>query len=107
MFLKEDIGRFLYSSGTTGKPKCSIMTNEDLLSAPDIMGRYIYSVREGDVLGGNAFFTYAMGALYFVLLPWKFGASVSLIDRFTPEDMFKLIQDHGITFSKGPLLSFG
>lgn len=94
---REDIGRLIYSSGTTGKPKGIIGTNGDLLSVTDTHGRYVLGIREDDVLGGHPYFTFAFGSVNFTLYPWRFGASVSVIDRFRPEDQFELIQKHRIT----------
>jgi 2-aminobenzoate-CoA ligase len=94
---REDIGRLIYSSGTTGKPKGIIATNGDLLSATDTHGRYVLGIREDDVLGGHPYFTFAFGSVNFTLYPWRFGASVSVIDRFRPGDQFELIQKHRIT----------
>jgi len=94
---REDIGRIIYSSGTTGKPKGIIGTNGDLLSVADTHGRYILGIREDDVLGGHPYFTFAFGSVNFTLYPWRFGASVSVIDRFRAEDQFDVIQKHKIT----------
>jgi len=94
---REDIGRIIYSSGTTGKPKGIIGTNGDLLSVTDTHGRYILGIREDDILGGHPYFTFAFGSVNFTLYPWRFGASVSVIDRFRAEDMFEMIQKHRIT----------
>jgi len=103
---REDIGRIIYSSGTTGKPKGIIGTNGDLLSATDTHGRYILGICEDDVLGGHPYFTFAFGSVNFTLHPWRFGASVSIIDRFRPEDMFELIQKHKITLLFGVPTAF-
>jgi len=94
---REDIGRIIYSSGTTGKAKGIIATNGDLLSAADTHGRHILGVRENDVLGGHPYFTFAFGSVNYTLYPWRFGASVSVIDRFRAEDQFELIEKHKIT----------
>jgi 2-aminobenzoate-CoA ligase len=94
---REDIGRIIYSSGTTGKPKGIIGTNSDLLSAADTHGCHTLGIREDDVLGGHPYFTFAFGSVNFTLHPWRFGASVSVIDRFRAEDQFQLIQKHKIT----------
>jgi 2-aminobenzoate-CoA ligase len=103
---REDIGRIIYSSGTTGKAKGIIGTNGDLLSATDTHGRYNLGIREDDILGGHPYFTFAFGSVNFTLYPWRFGASVSIIDRFRPEDMFELIQKHKITLLFGVPTAF-
>jgi 2-aminobenzoate-CoA ligase len=94
---RDDIGRIIYSSGTTGKPKGIIGSNGDLLSATDTHGRYTLGIREEDILGGHPYFTFAFGSVNYTLHPWRFGASVSVMERFKAEDMFELIQKHKIT----------
>ncbi len=103
---REDIGRIIYSSGTTGKPKGIIGTNGDLLSATDTHGRYTLGIRENDILGGHPYFTFAFGSVNFTLHPWRFGASVSVMDRFRPEDQFELVEKHGVTLLFGVPTAF-
>lgn len=94
---RDDIGRLIYSSGTTGRPKGIITTLAGLLSGTDTHGRHILNLKEDDVLGGHPYFTFAFGSVNFTLYPWRFGAAVSIISRFKPEEQFRLIQEHGIT----------
>ena len=94
---REDIGRIIYSSGTTGKPKAILTTLEGILSISDTQGRHILKVRPDDVLGGHPYFSFAFGAANFLYLPWRFGAAVSIISQFSPERQFQLVEEHGIT----------
>jgi 2-aminobenzoate-CoA ligase len=94
---KEDIGRLIYSSGTTGKPKGIICTLSDILACSDTHGKYVLGLRESDVIGGHPFFTFAFGSVNFTFHPWRVGATLSIIERFTPEKMFELIEKHRIT----------
>lgn len=94
---KNDIARLIYTSGTTGLPKGVISTHADLLSACDTHGRYILKINERDIIGGHPSVTFSYGAINFCLYPWRFGASLSLLDRFTPEKMFETIEKHKIT----------
>jgi 2-aminobenzoate-CoA ligase len=92
-----DIGRLIYSSGTTGKPKGIITTVGGILSAMDTHGKHVLKITEDDVLGGHPFFTFAFGSVNFTFHPWRFGASISVISRFDPEEQLRLVQTHRIT----------
>ena len=94
---REDVGRIIYSSGTTGKPKGIVTSVEGILSLPDTIGSHILNVTEDDVLGGHPYYSFAFGAANFLYLPWRFGAAVSVISHFSPERQFELIDQHGIT----------
>ena len=94
---REDFARIMYSSGTTGKPKGILTKVEGILPVPDMTGRHVLKVRPDDVLGGHPYYSFAFGAAAFLFMPWRFGAAVSVISRFSPERMFQLIEEHGIT----------
>lgn len=94
---REDYGRLIYSSGTTGKPKGILTTLGGILSGVDTHGRHILKIQESDILGGHPYFTFAFGSVNYTAHPWRFGASVSIISRFSSEEQFKLIHEHRIT----------
>jgi 2-aminobenzoate-CoA ligase len=94
---RDDYGRLIYSSGTTGMPKGILMTLGGLLSVADTHGRHVLGIREDDVLGGHPYFTFAFGSVNFTIYPWRFGASVSIIGAFKPEEQFRLVEKHRIS----------
>jgi 2-aminobenzoate-CoA ligase len=93
---KEDWGRIIYSSGTTGRPKGILNTNGDLAAAITTANRYLLQLTSKDVLGGHPGFTFAFG-FYSILFFGLSGCALSIIDRFDPEFMFQTIERHGIT----------
>ena len=97
MCSRDDYARIIYSSGTTGKPKGILTTLEGVLAGTDTHGRHVLKIREDDILGGHPYFTFAFGSVNFTMYPWRFGASISIISRFKPEEQFRLIQEHKIT----------
>ena len=93
---KEDWGRIIYSSGTTGRPKGILNTNGDLAAAIITANRFLLQLTPEDVLGGHPGFTFAFG-FYSILFFGLSGCALSIIDRFDPETMFQTIERHRIT----------
>lgn len=92
-----EVSVLLYTSGTTGLPKGTAHFMEEALVVADGFGKYCWRVRPDDVIGGPAPMAFAAGYSTVAVIPYRFGASASLIARFTPEDMFETIQKHGLT----------
>ena len=96
-FDRDHFGRLIYTSGTTGPPKGCLRTYREILSGADTHGKYILELSEKDTIGGHPFFTFAFGSVNFTQYPWRFGASLSIIERFDPEKMFETVEKHKIT----------
>lgn len=92
----QDPALFLYTSGTTGRPKGVILTHDNLLSN-------VRSCREAGKFGKEDtflcllpfFHTYAITGTF--LLPLLSGAKIVLVDRFQPLKVLALIAEHKIT----------
>jgi 2-aminobenzoate-CoA ligase len=87
----------LFTSGTTGLPKGTVHLMEEALLVPDGFGKYGWRVTESDVIGGPAPLSLAAGYSTQAVIPFRFGATVSLLARFTPEGMFETVQRHRVT----------
>jgi 2-aminobenzoate-CoA ligase len=92
-----DVSVLLFTSGTTGLPKGTAHFMEEALIIPDGFGKYCWNVTENDIIGGSAPIAMAAGYSTVAVIPYRFGAAVSLIARFTPDAMFETIRNHKVT----------
>jgi 2-aminobenzoate-CoA ligase len=101
MLKGDDVGIILYTSGTTGMPKGCIHFVRPVIIEAQIVNKYVYKLAPGDTLGGAAPVSFAAGFGTFTLLPFEGGAAISLIPKFTPQEMMELISKHKITVLTG------
>lgn len=92
-----DVSVLLFTSGTTGLPKGTAHFMEESLIVADGFGKACWEVTEKDVIGGPAPIAMAAGYSTVAVIPFRYGAAVSLIPKFDPVTMFKNIQNHRIT----------
>ncbi|MEM2924426.1 MAG: acyl-CoA synthetase [Methanocellales archaeon] len=98
---KRDIGLLLYTSGTTGDPKGCAHFQEGALILCDMVGKQVWKLTPSDVVGGSAPVSFAAGYGTFALIPYRFGAAVSLLLKFVPEELLADVEKHGITVFTG------
>jgi benzoate-CoA ligase len=104
---KDDVAFWLYSSGTTGRPKGAIHLHHDMIASADAYARDTIGLKESDVTFSVAklFFAYGLGnGLYF---PMRVGATTVLLpDRPTPEVVFQAIDKYRPTVFFGVPTSY-
>ncbi len=89
---RDDPAVWLFSGGTTGRPKAVVQTHRSFASAAEMYGRGVLDLREDDVTIAvpKLFFGYATGAN--VLFPFLVGASTVLFpERSTATTVFEKI----------------
>ena len=89
----DDVGFWLYSSGSTGSPKGAIHSQYDMVVASQSYGQNVLNLTEDDICfsGARLFFAYGLGnGMY---LPMSVGgAAVLNPHRPTPETIFKYLE---------------
>ncbi len=92
---RDDPAVWLFSGGTTGRPKAVVQTNGGFANAAEMYGRQVIDYRPDDITipVPKLFFGYATGAA--VLFPFLVGASTVLFpERSTPATLFEHIARH-------------
>jgi 4-hydroxybenzoate-CoA ligase len=90
---KDDVGFWLYSSGSTGSPKGAIHSQYDMVTVSESFGQGVLKLTENDILFSAArlFFAYGLGNSGY--LPFSVGGSVILnSDPPKPEGVFNTIK---------------
>lgn len=92
---RDDPAVWLFSGGTTGRPKAVVQTHASFANAADCYARRAMGYRDDDIAIGvpKLFFGYALGAV--LLFPFACGgAAVLFADRPTPAALCDRIEAH-------------
>src|SRR6266567_1983695 len=91
-----DPALYLYTSGTTGRPKGVVLTHDNLLANVESCQRAgDFDHRDGFLCLLPFFHTYAITGTF--LLPLLTGSKMVLVDRFHPVKVLGFIQQHRIS----------
>lgn len=90
----------LYTSGSTGRPKGAFFSHRALAFTSRSWGA-IMALRAEDVVLAVLPASHSLGLKASVLAPLVSGATVALVERFTPEEVFKAIERHRVTVFPG------
>ncbi len=96
---RNDLSLIGYTSGSTGDAKGTVHFQDDVLAIADGYARNILKPTPDDIFTGHPplAFTFGLGGL--LIFPFRFGASVALLDQFTPENMLKTIVNYKTTIA--------
>ncbi len=105
---KDDVGFWLYSSGSTGSPKGAVHSQYDMVVASQAYGQNVLKLTEDDICFSAArlFFAYGLGNGMYI--PMSAGASTVLNPhRPTPEIIFKYLEQYRPTVFFGVPTLYG
>ena len=90
----------MYTSGTTGRPKCVLHTHYTYGHRVSAMAA-AYGMSPADVSFMPSPVTHITGAIWAFDMPWIAGNSCVLVDVWSPEEGIALIEQHHCTVSGG------
>ena len=97
-----DLALLQYTSGTTGRPKGAMLTHGNIVSCLDMMAA-VRQVRvdEDDVVLMVLPLFHCYGLIIGLFGCLAYGATTVLVNRFDPEEIFRLFERHRVTVFYG------
>jgi 2-aminobenzoate-CoA ligase len=88
---RDDVALIAFTSGTTGEPKGTMHFHRDVLIMSDAFPQHVLKPGADDIFCGTPplAFTFGLGGL--LTMPLRVGASVVLMEKFTPETLLATI----------------
>jgi len=96
----DDVGVILYTSGTTGDPKGSVLTHGNLQKSTDVVTGLV-DISEDDVILGVLPLFHVFGQACGLNGAVKLGACLTMIPKFDPGHTLEVIQRDGVTIFQG------
>ncbi|HUL37911.1 MAG TPA: long-chain-fatty-acid--CoA ligase [Thermodesulfobacteriota bacterium] len=97
---EEDESLYLYTSGTAGRSKGVVLTNDHLTYFPETL-RHAVLMSEQDIYGLVLPMSHIAGPCILNLMV-ECGMTVSVIDEMKPKKILDAVQNHRITYISGP-----
>ena len=96
----DDTAIILYTSGTTGQPKGAMLTHKNLYSNARDIGDYLKMNDQDRVIATlPVFHVFALSVV--VNAPLMKGATILLVPRFSPQEVFAIAAEHKATVFAG------
>ena len=91
--IRDDVGFWLYSSGTTGLPKAAVHSHYDMVAATESFGQGLLNLTENDIVFSATPLFHAYGLGNSCYLPFGVGASVILNSEAPkPQNVLRLVE---------------
>lgn len=96
---RDELGNIFFTGGTTGEPKgCMHLVTGPMAVVHASECLYPGGIREDDIFGGTPPLPFVFGYHHAILIPFYYGATVSLIaGRATPDKAMETVVRHGVT----------
>jgi long-chain acyl-CoA synthetase len=96
----------LYTSGSTGRPKGAVLPHDALGFANRSWAGPVMRLSPSDVVLGVLPFAHSLGINGALLAPLLAGATVVLLERFSPDSVLEAIEHHRVTVFPGVATMF-
>ena len=86
-----------FTSGSTGTPKGTLHFHRDILAAADCFIGHVVKIKPGDIVCGSPQIAFLYGLCAFIADTFRFGGTVVLLERGTPEAVLQTIEKYKAT----------
>jgi 2-aminobenzoate-CoA ligase len=93
----DDVALLAFTSGTTGRPKATMHFHRDVLAICDTFSRHVLRPSPDDVFTGTPPYGFTFGLGGVLLFPLHAGASTVLVEKATPPELARIIDEFGVT----------